>query len=116
MSDLAETMHTAGPWVVETPMGDECPWIVEAGKQPWERRCIAQVPAEDPVNDEDKDPVAPISIQEAMANARLIAAAPAMLKALEEIERCIHPSVGGALGAIRKHALAAIAAAKGATP
>lgn len=100
MSDLAETMHTPGPWHAEGPddFGD---YNIK--------------------NDDFHVAIGAVvsnlrPMMEVRSNARLIAAAPAMLKALEEIERCIHPSVGGALGAIRKHARAAIAAAKGATP
>jgi hypothetical protein len=108
MSDLAETMHTAGPWsrVPQTNGSDLIAHEFETGNQmtPKGLRLIAFTMKRGN------------SLKEDEANTALILAAPAMLKALEEIERCIHPSVGGALGAIRKHALAAIAAAKGATP
>lgn len=97
MSDLAEAMHTAGPWSVQRDPShfDTASTVVDATGD-----VVAQVGGRTNTWQEMED------------NAQLIAAAPAMLKALEEIARCIHPSVGGAQGAIRKHALAAIAAAK----
>lgn len=71
--------HTQGPWTVETPMGDETPWIVEAGKASYEWRTIAIVPMpEDGEADE-------IPAPEARANLRLMIAAPDLLKALQEI-------------------------------
>ena len=62
--------HTPGPWAVEGPMGEDHPWIVEAGRPTYEWRCIASVTA-------DGDEIGPL---EGMANARLIAAAPDLLK------------------------------------
>jgi len=108
----AGTAHTPGPWIVEDPLGPEALWIVEAGKQTYEWRCIAMVCQDDPTNDEDRDPVAPITEAEQIANARLIAAAPDLLKALEEIRDAIPANQGGTQGAIRKHAAAALSAAK----
>lgn len=64
--------HTPTPWCVETPMGDETPWIVEAGKETYEWRCIAMVSSDDPINSEDRDPVKPILEPEAAANAAFI--------------------------------------------
>lgn len=69
------TKHTPGPWTIETPMGEETPWIVEAGKQSYEWRCIAIVP----VKPEDEDD---LLVPEARANLRLISAAPDLLAAI----------------------------------
>lgn len=63
---------TAGPFVVEDPMGDDHPWIVEAGKASHEWRCLAMVTADDEE----------IGHEEGMANAQLFAAAPDMHAAL----------------------------------
>ncbi len=63
--------YTSGPWDVETPMGDESPWIVQAGKPTHEWRCIAMLDGDD------------IPMLEMEANCRLIAAAPDLLVALE---------------------------------
>lgn len=78
--------HTLGPWDVETPFDGFS--IVEAGKPTFEWRFIAHVPTE-----KEND----IHFLEAEANARLIAAAPDLLEALEaciEIVRgaAEHPS------------------------
>lgn len=70
--------HTPGPWTIETPMGDENPWIVEAGKQAYEFRCIAIIPCE---RDGDEIP-----IPEARANAALMVAAPDLLAAAMKLE------------------------------
>jgi hypothetical protein len=75
---MGEQQHTPGPWTIETPMGEETPWIVEAGKQSYEWHCIAIVPIEP--EDEDDLP-----IPQARANARLIAAAPELLGALTDL-------------------------------
>lgn len=72
------TKHTPGPWCIETPMGEDTPWIVEAGKQSYEWHCIAMVPVSQDNEDDLPVPVA-------KANARLIAAAPEMLAALKAI-------------------------------
>lgn len=71
-----DAKHTPGPWTIETPMGDDDPWIVEAGKQSYEWHCIAIVPC----GQEDEDD---LPVVEARANARLIASAPTLSAALE---------------------------------
>lgn len=65
--------HTPGPWEIETPMGDETPWIVQAGAQPYEWDALAMIPT-----------TGDGSSPHALANARLIAAAPELLEALRE--------------------------------
>jgi len=64
--------HTPTPWCVEDPMGPDQLWLVEAGKQTYEWRCIAIVASDDPINDEDRDSVEPISMAEMEANAAFI--------------------------------------------
>jgi hypothetical protein len=75
--------HTATPWEVETPMGDETPWIVEAGLEAYQWRCIAMTCTES--SDEGHDA---ITIEEAVANAAFIVTAcnshAELVKALEE--------------------------------
>lgn len=70
--------HTPGPWELQDPMGNEELWVVEQGRQPYNWRCIATVTI---VGGEIGD----ITPTEGSANARLIAAAPDLLAALEEI-------------------------------
>ncbi|CAL8981576.1 hypothetical protein RHODGE_RHODGE_02863 [Rhodoplanes serenus] len=71
---MSTTTHTPGPWTVEDPLGPESLWIVEAGKEPHEWRCIAMVCRDDLDDHDDFD--VPIGAGEQQANARLIAAAP----------------------------------------
>lgn len=118
MSPTAEGGRTAGPWAVEDPMGADIGlWIVEAGKQTYEWRCIALVCQDDPTNDEDRDPVRPITGGEQEANAAFIIRAcnsyDDLVKALEEIRDAIPANQGGTQGAIRKRAVAALSSAKG---
>lgn len=121
-ADAGRTAHTPGPWTVEDPLGPEALWIVEAGKQTYEWRCTAMVCQDDPTNDEDRDPVAPITEAEQIANARLIAAAPDLVKALEAILTANDEFVAGLrqdwegdpLQDACNAARAALAAAKGA--
>ncbi len=68
------TKHTPGPWTFETPMGDELPWIVQAGKPAHQWKMIAQIVLEDDVDD--------VPREEAMWNMHLMVAAPDMLAAL----------------------------------
>lgn len=74
------TKHTPGPWAVEDPMGFELS-IVEAGKPPHEWRFIASCAL--PKGDDDQD----FTAREVHANAKLVAAAPEMLEALQAAER-----------------------------
>jgi len=67
--------HTPGPWAVEEPMDHEL-WIVEDGKEAYEWRVIAGCPWPDEPRD--------IPRKQVEANARLIAAAPDLLAALEK--------------------------------
>jgi hypothetical protein len=66
--------HTPGPWTIETPMGDDLPWLVQADKPTYEWRCIAQLSLEEDVDDIPRD--------EALWNLHLMSAAPEMYKAL----------------------------------
>lgn len=79
---MSEDKHTPLPWAIEDPMCDDL-WIVEAGKEPYEWRCIASVQATPP--DEGLE----LSRVEMHANAALIVRSvhslPALVKALEEI-------------------------------
>lgn len=64
-------------------MGDDNPWIVEANKPVHEWRTIAIIPMpEGDVSEDDEIPRL-----EAEKNAKLLVAAPDLLKALQEIER-----------------------------
>lgn len=72
--------HTPGPWCVEDPMDFELT-IVEAGKETHEWRFIASCSLPDGDNDQD------FTSGEVQANARLIAAAPELLAACQEIVR-----------------------------
>ena len=69
--------HTPGPWAVQEPMDHEL-WIVEDGKEAYEWRVIAGLPWPSEKGD--------IARKQVEANARLIAASPDMLEALEQID------------------------------
>ena len=72
--------HTPGPWSVEDPLGPEILSIVAGeGRTPYEWVHVAQVSVE------KEDPFDPTPAQ-AKANAKLLAAAPDLLKALR---RCV---------------------------
>ena len=73
--------HTPGPWAWETPMGENCPWIVQAGKEAFEWEPIATLGdcLEDGPSRRSK------AFRRIQADARLIAAAPDLLEALEAI-------------------------------
>lgn len=105
---MTETNHTPGPWKHLRALVENAPdrWLIHAGR--WGSRGIAEVPIE----------------QE--ADARLIAAAPELLEALEEIRlltsRTIHPTdtrqgwepvAVERLATIERKARAAIAKARG---
>jgi hypothetical protein len=87
------TAFTPGPWTVEYPMGDEEHIIVPAGKETYDWVFIASVTPTD-----DDDPGRPrISKAQALANATLIAAAPDLLSALNDLvyyEKCRDPNRG----------------------
>lgn len=118
--------HTPLPWEVETPMGDDTPWIVETGKEAYEWRMIAMTASSGDGNESEDDP--PVSRTEAMANAEFIVLAcnthDDLVKALERIAdecRAAHEMVGKPLGkgswaALEKIALAALAKARGEQP
>lgn len=68
--------HTPGPWTIESPLSDQMS-IVEAGKLSHEWRFIAQV------DNGDLEDGFPQEVAE--ANAKLIAAAPDLLEALQNL-------------------------------
>lgn len=76
---VGEFKGTPGPWEWQTPMGEHCPWIVQAGKQAYEWEPIATL------GDCTEDGPSPRSkaFQRVQADARLIAAAPDLLAALQ---------------------------------
>lgn len=73
---------TPGRWTIEDPMGPENLWIVEAGKQTYEWRCIAMVPHDD--NEED-DGGPRISAEMQRANAALLVNAKRLYDALADV-------------------------------
>lgn len=76
---------TPGPRAVETPMGDDNPWIVEDGKEVYDWRCLAIVPWGKLECD--------VPRPEAEANACLIRAAPDLYEAVKPLltSRSHHP-------------------------
>jgi len=78
--DLAKGSHTPGPWTVECVCGDD-PHDICGPDRPGEGspNLLASVAYD------DDDPLPHLSLAEANANARLIAAAPDLLAALKEL-------------------------------
>ena len=73
---MKDTLHTRGPWVVETPMDGILSIVADADKPTYDWVMVAQI-SEEPDGDLNYDTI--------HANAALIAAAPELLAALEEI-------------------------------
>jgi hypothetical protein len=69
---------TPGPWCVEDPMAPESLWVVQAGKESYEWFAIAVCD----MPDEDDHLFVSAEVH---ANARLIAAAPDLLAALQNL-------------------------------
>ena len=90
---MAKMTHTPGPWTIEDPLGPETLWIVEAGKEPHEWRCIAMVCRGDQE----------IAEAEQQANAHLIAAAADTAAECERLR-----TVNAELVAVAKSALHAL--------
>lgn len=103
---MAEQSHTPGSWGVEDPM-DHCLTIVANPDAPvydWKWVATCDWPSE-----EDHD----ITSEEVKANARLIASAPDLLSALEDILDAIGTHDPDWAWEERKNARAAIAKATG---
>ena len=80
MTERSQPAHTPGPWTVECVVGDD-PHDICGPDRPGEGspNLLASVAYD------DDDPLPHLSLAEANANARLIAAAPELLAALKEL-------------------------------
>lgn len=110
---MSEQKFTSGPWEVQDPMDKETGlWIVQSGLETYEWACIASVHASD--LEDRKVEKNPITYRTQEANARLIAAAPEMLAALETLVAAL-PEDGewAHFLDIKAAAIAALAKAKG---
>ena len=74
---------TPGPWHFEDPLGPEILSIVAGGPEAYDWKHVAQISTTDQTDEFDDEIVIPP--EEAMANARLIAAAPDLFAALRDI-------------------------------
>ena len=101
MSAVEGVGHTPGPWLHDP---NNC-WQVSAG----EHVVVASIEAGDELTGAGDGP----GWQEALANARLIAAAPDLLAALRLIVAENHGSRSTSVQRMVKHARAALAAATG---
>ena len=88
--------HTPGSWCIETPMGDDQPWIVQSGLKTYEWDCIALCYWETDSK---------VTRKTFNANLELIAAAPTLLQernqATAEVKRlreALQPFADAALG------------------
>lgn len=63
---MTKVAHSRLPWAIETPLGNETPWLVEAGTPSSEWRCIAQVCADGVHGDGE------IALKEGTANAEFL--------------------------------------------
>jgi hypothetical protein len=96
--------HTPGPWTIEDPMEGEW-WIVQANLPAYEWRTIASIPQG------DLEEGFPQEVVE--ANARLLAAAPELLVALQRAEIELNTYLGELSATALPMVRAAIAKAEG---
>jgi len=77
---MADTKFTPGPWEWETPLGDDCYSIVQAGVETHKWQFIAHISVGKPEEGE-------FPRRQCKANAQLIAAAPELYEALYRLVR-----------------------------